>query len=267
MADRHELERLRALARKRHAAATRKVNRLRNTKDADVAGTKFDPRRDLAGLKRYNTAQVMAYIKRLDSFLDRRNQFVGDARQRPIPVYGKNGWKEYQDAQNKYNRLAVGKFDDIRDVRLPSGMTVGEREATLKSDHPLAGNPSVIKPHAPVVREPRNIAHPDKLKGLIKDLNYKMSKSYDKKQLAQDRDELSKIMAVVKEPGLQAKINSLSARQFNVLWNYTNFATAASFMYAVLQSQMTKGEQPWQAERIRAKFEQAMELVDFASKL
>jgi hypothetical protein len=264
MANRHELEQLRALARKRHQAATRKVKRLSNVRDVDIAGSRFDPRRDLAGLKRYNTAQVMAYIRKLDSFLDRSNQFVGDAKRRPIPI---KEWQQYQRIQNQYNQGASAVFDDIKNIRLPSGMTVGQREATLKSDHPLAGNPSVSKPHAPVVKQPFNIASRDKLKDLIKDLKHKMSASYDKRQLEQDRSELRQIMAVVKDPKLEAKISSLSARQFNVLWNYTNFVTAASFMYEMLRDKMTTGEEPWQAERIRAKFEQAIELVDFASKL
>jgi hypothetical protein len=264
MADRWELEQLRALARKRHKAATRKISRLNHAKDVEISGSKFDPRRDLAGLKRYNKAQIMKYIQRLDSFLERGNQFVGDAQKRPIPA---KEWQQYKQTERRYNAGVTDLYSDIKNVRLPDGRTIDERQRTIKADHPLAGNPSVKVPHSPVVREPWNIASPDKLKGLIKDLKYKMTPAYDKKQLAQDREELKKIMAVIKDPELEATINSLSAKQFNVLWNYTTFATAASLMYEIIQAQLTKHDQAWHAKEIRDSFEEATNLVGWAKTI
>lgn len=262
--NREEIARLRAEARQRHRAATRKVSRLKNNVGVNVAGTEYDPRRDLSKVKSYTAKQLSAYIAELNGFVSRSRQYVPDVAARPIP---KTVFGEYKAVERAYNAMVNASTDDVKDIRLPSGMTIGERRAMLRANHPFAGNPSVRRPNQPVVRDSSEITSIDAMKKLVDNMRKQMTPKFRREELKRSREELSKIMDVINQPEVNKDINSLSARQFAILWNDSAFAEAASLQYELIMQRMTGKEQAWHSDVIETKFKEAVELVKWAKNI
>ena len=108
-----------ALARARHRAATRKISRQRAA-GVDVSGSEFDPRRNLKTVARYNRRQLEGYIRTLNTFTDRRNQYVAGAGGSPI---ARSTFSQLQQLQDEARERARSRFADMRGIRQPSGMT------------------------------------------------------------------------------------------------------------------------------------------------
>ena len=206
-------------------------------------------------------AQLAAQLKRLKEFTSRDTQFVGDVKKRPIP---KSEWVEYKAAETVYNKRVAQEFESIKNTVLPSGETVGQRAAKMKADHAMAGNPSVTPPHNAWTRQPFNIKNRAALKKLTDDARHKMSPEYDKEELKRQQDEMRQVLAMIKNPELEAGIDALTNRQFNILWNYSSFANEASLWYEMVKLHGQGDEESWHGEIIDQKFAQALELVKSA---
>ena len=256
---------LRAEVKRAHRAATQKISRAKSSKGVVLAGSEFDPRGDIGKVKVYTAKQLESQLARLKAFTARNAQFVADAKKNPIPL---GEWKEYKAAETVYNNRVLNEFNAIKDVSIQVGntsMTVGERAAKMRADHPLAGNPSVKAPHNAVVREPFNIKNRAALKKLTKDAKRKMDPEYDKSELKRQQAEMRQILDAIKSPKLDADIKKLTGQQFNLLWNWTPFADAASTWYEMVQKLVAGEDEPWHYDVIEKKFQQAKDLVKQAA--
>lgn len=249
MARNERLENLRAQARARHKAATRKVSRLKTNNDVEISGTKLDPRRDLANLKRYNAKQLESYIGKLDSFVSRETSYVAGARRKPLPG---NLWHTYESLENALRRKNAKPFEQVKDVFVPSlGMTV-EQFHGAKPTHPVTGNPSSRAPHIVNKRSPKGIPNEKQLNKLIKNTREKLNPDYDEKVFKRDKKVARKMLTDIGKvtgafiidgkrvtvASMKRDIGAMSKDQFNFLWNNTNFADIASFDYEIAKSKL-----------------------------
>jgi len=242
-------------------AVSRKISRIQRNNDATVAGSEFDPRRPIA--PNLNARQLEAQIAREKAFLSRKIQFVGDAHGAPIP---RAEWVPLAKTQEKYNAMVVKGLDAMGSLVLPSGETVAKRNAKMKADHEMAGNPSVKTPHQPRVLTPKNVNGRKAVKALKEDLERKMRPSYDKKELKRQKEELRQVLAAIKNPGLDEDIASLTNNQFNLLWNYTSFANAATHWYEFVQDKLRGKKKSWHQSRLEAKYKEALNLVKWVKE-
>jgi len=260
-----DIESLRAQARARHKAATRKVSRLRTQKGVELTGTKIDPRRDPHLLKRYTTRQLKAYIAQLDSFVDRKTQFVGDARKRPL---NPATWGEYAQLEKQYNAKVRAEFDRIAGLKLPHGdQTIGERMAMMTPTHRAAYDPAVNAPYSPPTRKPKNMASDRALRRLTADMRDRLSPSRQRRDTARDRDAFGKMAELINQPDLVKAVKGLSDAQFRVMWNYTGFATDISLSYEASKSMLTEKERPWHSEAMAIAVKDAHALIKWAKSL
>jgi len=259
-----EIDELRALARARHKAATRKVSRLNTRHDVAVSGTEFDPRRDLSKVKRYTSAQLSTYIAELSRFVSRQTQYVGDVHRKPMRA---QDWRKYQEVEAIHNAQVSSKLAPVKDIKLPNqDQTLGEWLEGTKPKHRSAAQLATNTPQE-IKRSPRQIGSAGALKKLIKDLKNKNSPGYAKRQLDDARAQYRKMAQRINNPGLSAATDKLTDEQFSVLWNYTNFATAVSLDYDAALKMMSNKEAPWHSQILEDQVKDAYQLASWAQSL
>jgi len=224
------LDSLRSEVRKRRVAVTNKENRIKRTTGVDVRGTAADPRRDTKVVDRYTQRQLNSYLLELNAFMDRGNGFVAGVGNEPI---SKAAWTAYKKIETKYNSIGGKHLDGIGDILIKldteTGLTVAERNLKMVPNSQYAAGEIVHRPYSPLDRKSTRVKDEASLLKLTAALEKKIQKDYLPNQIAKGREQLTAMLATMGESAtLIAKANKLNDYQFNVLWNYTGFATSVS---------------------------------------
>lgn len=263
MADK-ELDELRAMARARHRAVTRKVSRIKSDTGLPISGSKNDPRRDLSKVKRYTKSQLRTYIAELSEFSSRSVQFVPSANRTPIQA---DLWKRYKSLEARRNQQINTQFERVKDVFLPAvGQTIGERMAMITPAHRQLTNPSVNAPYRPAEMQPRNVASQKALERLVAQKENQLRPSYRKQLINDARSQFAKMADVINRRDLARDVSKLSDAQFEVLWNYTPFASAIGINYEVIQAMLSNKEKPFHSDSLRNAVASQKSLIEWARK-
>lgn len=231
-----EMDRLRAEVRARHAAATKKVSRLRRVSGIEIGETAYDPRRDLGNVKRYNRGQLRAYLAELDSFTSRSTGFVAGSGGQPIP---RAQWNEYKRLERQFNRKAERRFGRVENIALPSSdpkekssWTVGDRQRRLRPEGRtrMAGE-AFNNPFEKRNRQAFEVQGEAGLRTLIRDMQKRNRLEYGPKELKRGRRELDQMLKFTGYQNERAEAKKLSDEQFELLWMYTDFAQTVSRDY------------------------------------
>lgn len=261
---RQSIEALRADVARKRRLATRKISRLKQQKGVYVSGTSADPRRDASGERRATSRELRAYSRQLSKFLDRKTQYVGDSSGRPVPA---EKWKQYKSQEAAYNDKVHRYFESVADVKLPNGETVREYMAKTTPDHRQAGNAAVNAPYDPTVRQPKNIASKESLDKLTESMKKRNSADYFAKQNQMSKAQFKQMVEVINEPALSDAVDSLTDKQFAVLWNYTGFATGVSIPYELMMKLLSDQEKPWHSEVSATSVRESYALAKWATTL
>ena len=223
---------LRLRVRKAHALAGKKVSRLKTHNNADIAGTRLDPRRDPALIKRYTRKQLESYLGSLDTFRSRKVQYATGATGNRINM---GLWQKYKAAERAYNRKANERLRAVSGIKLlGSDATIGERDEAFKPV--LQAKGASTRPYARTVRDVTGIVDDDAIKKLTAQLQKKLSADYSQQTIVRQRMELADMLTSLGESDLIDLAGGLTDRQFDALWNYTDFATNVSERYEVVKS-------------------------------
>lgn len=232
-----ELDDLRKLARTRHRAANNKVSRLKNDKGVIIAGSDYDPRRNLTAIKRYNKTQLNAYINQLNAFTGRKTQFVSGVEGQPLSAAK---WSEYKAAENAYNQIAGKYMKSIGDIVIPgSGLTVAQREAAMRNTMFGVDKSASNRRFSPRDRNPSNVNGDKALDTLIKEMRVKSTRKYSRQETARGRYEAQKMLDALGDARLSASLRNTDDDAFNLLWHHTSFANDLSEDYAMHGLQLT----------------------------
>lgn len=261
MAD-EELNELRAMARARHRATTRKISRIKADTGLPISGSKNDPRRDLGKLKGYTKSQLRTYIAQLNDFSSRSVQFVPSATRTPIQT---DLWKKYKNLEGRYNQRVNEQFARVQDVFLPAvGQTIGERMAMITPAHRQLTNPAVNSPYRPAEMKPRNVANERALKRLISQKENQLRPSYRKRLVNDARNQFAQMADVINRRDLARDVSKLTDAQFEVLWNYTPFASAIGINYEVIMAMLSNKEKPFHSDSLRNAVATQKGLIEWA---
>lgn len=261
-----ELARLRAEVRKRRNAATAKISRIRRSAGIEIGDTQHDPRRNDVNINRYNKAQLTKYLGELNQFNSRDTKFIAGAR--GVPLSGAK-WREHQQVHADYVRFVNNSESAINNIKLPgSDVTVGQRNATLKSkDVVSALGDAVRKPLSVVNYKPHNIASEESLAKLTDDLRKRMKPNYVSSKLKDQRQQLRKMLDIVGASEFQKQADRLSDHQFNVLWNYHNFAENVSTIYEMMIAMAADQKERFFGSVIETNSRDIGEQLDWAATL
>lgn len=210
-----EVKRLRQIARERQRAAGNKISRYKK-QNIKLAGSEFDPRRDLKNVDKYNSRQLKAYINQLNTFTDRTNQFVRGARGVPI---SKGVFIAYKELENRYNSHFKNEFEKIRDVKMPGkSMTFGERHDLIlpKNKSLRAGTSKYFGKD----RVSSGFTSDAALKKAMKNLKKSMKPGYSSETEKARRENFQKLIDYANRDDLGKAVKSLSSEEFYILWEY-----------------------------------------------
>jgi len=256
-----EINELRKKVRDLEKRAARKISRNRS-KGVELNNSDFDPRRKNANVGRYNSHQLRAYAGNLERFLSRRTQFVGGARGVPIR---REKWRQFEAHQNRYNENATKAYNEVRGIKLPNGMTIGEREAATRSEFPTTANPAVNAMFRKSGFTPDGLTGERALAALVKQIKAKNDPKRIAKEIASGREQLAQMLKVVGRNDIQEKVNRLNDKQFNLLWQYSNFAGAVSINYEIAMARLAgKEDKRWFDSVAEDAFNEVDELVNWA---
>ena len=256
---------LRAQVKARQLAANRKIRRLTDDKGVQIAGTKFDPRKEAKVIDRLTGAQLEAQLARLNTFMDRRTQFVAGAHGVPMT---KRQWDRAASVQRKANAAKKRLESKFADVFIDeSGMTVAQRQASINDKRKLAGNPAVQQPWTPTNYEAKNITSEKALDTIAKQLQKQTSMQYEQQQYKDAKKQYYQMMRAVKDTKLAKKIRGLSPDQFMAMWFGTTFATAFSIEYEIAMALLSSNERAFHSDQLSSSKAEAHRLTDWASGL
>jgi len=261
-----ELNALRSQALHLTKRSTHKISRLKSVQDVIVAGSEYDTRVSPKLIRRYNSRQLEAYIRRQEQFVDRSTQFVPDAHRRPIPAAE---FKALNLVEKARYQAAQAQLNRVGDTPMPGGTeTIRQRRDKMRADRKLAGNPSVNDPYEPPVRSSKQIASRGALKALIKEAKAKSGPGWDQKELKRQIGEFSKMIDRVGDADSAARVKKLSPAQFRTLWNDSPFAAAISTQYEIVRTDLiAEQDKPWHVQVIQDAFADARRLIDWAEQL
>jgi hypothetical protein len=256
-----ELRRLRDEVRKRRSAVTAKVGRIRRNTGVDVTGTNEDPRRPPKVINKYSAPQLKKYLNDLNAFQDRGVGFVAGKGGSIIP---KKAWIEYKKLERQYNKLGELHVKAIADIKVPGlGVTVAQRNANL----PARAHGDIInRPYVDINRNPRNVVDLKALKKLTKDMRRKVSPSFLPGEIRKARRELSAMLKTIGSGEYADRAKGLTDNQFNILWNYTNFATNISLRYEITKAQAAGMSEDKYASVLEDNTDDLRELFDAAEE-
>lgn len=243
------IDNLRATVRKRRSAVTAKENRIKRNTGVDVRGTNLDPRLPVNAVNKMGTPQLKKYLQSLEAFMSRDNGFVAGAGNTPIP---RNEWNNYKRIEKQYNSIGALIMNKIQDIKIdPMNITIGAREKRMIPDKPMDQGEVVHRPYGFIDRKSTKIRDVDALRKLTAALEKKINMDYLPAQIATARSQAEKLLTTVgngefakyvrspeankdikrkkkKGEADAEEVPTLTDSQFNILWNYTHFATAVS---------------------------------------
>lgn len=233
MASNDDVKRLREQVRKRRAAATAKIARMRRNNGIDLSGTEIDPRRAIKNPSRYNAKQLNTYLSELNGFMSREVNFTPDAKGRPLRT---SRAREHDRLQRRVEKLRKEREAVLGNIKIAgTGLTVEQRKATL---HPTAAG-SVVNSMFPA--ENRKASDMNGEAGLEKSIarmQEMLSPDYTAKRIKAGREQLDQIFEVIGMSDLTDMASKLNDFQFDVLFNESGFMRRAALTYDLLQRKM-----------------------------
>ena len=238
-------------AKSRQAAANKKVSRLKRVKNVTIAGTTFDPRKEIRDVVKMNRQQLQNYVAGLNRFLSRNAQFeVDKATGTPKPKFqvGHEGTAlpqskidRYLKVQNAYNAIVDEYNEAIAHIKLPGqDMAISDMGKIQDANKFRKGWNN--KPFEKVDRNDfSKITSPQALDALTKQLEKRLNPTFLKRTLKEQRTQMDKMLKTLGYGDLQEEAQGLNDFQFNILWNHTEFQNAVSNISDLL-AKMKKGD-------------------------
>ena len=253
------------------------MSRLRNTRfdvygnaaGPEIKGTEFDPRVERERINRYTKSQLRSHIDRLNSFIDRRTQFVGADDQSPITM---DRWGLYKALESQRNDI-VRQMRGNRDALIigNTNTTVAERRKAMQDAANLRQRNPAVNPEEILDRKPYSLANAKAVDRAIEAMRKKLDPDYDAQRMRDAMGQFVDMMDRVDNEELKNAVIDLSPEQFDVLWNDTAFVTALGHIYEMMTMQAkekpTRDELEHMQGRISGQMESAMGLAQWAKGL
>lgn len=210
------LDDLRAQLLKAQGNANAKVRRLQS-QGIEITGSSADVRVPRERIERYNRAQLLSQLAKVNTFNSRQTKFVAGREGAPI---SKLTYGVFEITQRANNARAKRHLDRVADTMMPNGNTIGFRMGMIvpRKKGTLGGD------YRPVMEQhlkASNLTGEKSAKRLTRHMQAGLSQS--KLNRAVDKQHAAAIEAMKRwgNPELVDRVKKLTRHQFNVLFNYT----------------------------------------------
>ena len=209
---------LRATVRRLESNAKRKIRRNERKGLGNVSA--FSPIRPSMEVGSLNKRQLTVYQHQLQRFQSRKNQFLSDSNGEALPS---QEWKKYKQRERKYSARVNAIYDEVKGLILPNGQSIADRMTIMTPDHPSMANQAVNALFRPPNREPKQVNGVSALKKLDKSLDRMLGPEYFDYRRNADKDAITQMLDMLGDDELKDRVLSLNDKQFDTLWNYTEF--------------------------------------------
>lgn len=261
-----ELDRLRREIARKQRNVNAKINRIEKSTGINLRGTNYNPRNaDAAKFMRYTAKQLIAYGKRLDEFTDRKTAFVPGVDAQPIP---KQHFDRYKALEDQINGVGDRLMGVVGGFEAPgSGMTIAERDATLRANRKRAQGDVVNRTFSKIDRKSTDINGVDALNKLVKSLEKKLNAKHLPSKIKEGRKQNDQMLEAMGANDLREAADKLTDFQFHVLWEYTNYASQVGLSYGVASLSAANSEDRWYQKVIEDNSGDIREAIEWARKL
>lgn len=221
-----------ARVKRLHMNATKKVSRVRRTSGVELGNTDYDVRVPAQRIASMNMRELSAYEKSLRSFNSRDTGFLKGANN---TVIDRKAWGEFKRVEAMVN-AAGAKWDaGIKDVFIPeAGMTVAQRQATIKPDRVKAMGEATPRLYVHSDSKPENVNGMKAVQFLTKKMKERLRPGYAKKEIKKGRNAFTQMFVAMGADNLIEELHTLSDHQFAILTKETGFADATGLRYALI---------------------------------
>lgn len=255
---------LRKRVRGRVKAASDKIRRNAD-KGVFLERSQFDPRNVRDNVGRMNRRQLTAYMRRLDAFVDRKNQFVSGSDGEPLPA---ERVRLYRDLERFRNKRVAAHAAGMDDIYIPaSGMTVAQRNKMLELQNfnvLRAGGDPTYRPYNQRKRKIENIANAAALEKLIKAEAKAMMPSAIAGAIDAQKQAHIDYLERHSQQAMADMVRGLTRHQFDVLKNQTDYARKSEAVYLGAES---GDSESWAAQVRDDTYGDMAEMIEWASKL
>lgn len=247
-----------------HRAVTRKISRIKSGNHTEVSGSKYDPRQSPDWIRNATDKQLSSLIRRQDKFLDRSVQFVPDAQLKPLPM---KLWQTFQAAEAKKNEFVEKFYEPFKNVHIdPAGMSVDDRMRIITPLHAHMGERTSDNPYKKHQKASTSVYGEAGLKALIKDMRKKSTKTHEKESLDNHRAGLLKMLDAVGNEAMAQKVSKMTAKQWALVWKYTQFARNIRPAYQHYKDSMAGRKGVANSQMVETDLQIADEYLDWAGK-
>ncbi len=218
-------------------------NKLRRLRQKGVSPSAIDPRVPAERIRRMNSVQLAGYMDRMDTFLDRRTQFVGSRLGQPI---SKQTWEEYKRVEHAVNLRKERLFNKYGDRTLPTGENVRTRREKFGG---VFGGFVYDQTGSKILdRKPYNFTDERAVRRTIESERKKLTRGFQLNELRKWRNQAYELIAQSGNPELANRVRSLSPEKFEAMWRLTNFVHDASIRYEIEKSKVERRPYSTRAE-------------------
>jgi hypothetical protein len=258
----NEQDRLRQEIAKAHKSVTNKINRTKRQTGANVAGSKFDPRKQAGSENRMrSTSNMREYLANLKGFMSPANQFISGQNGAPL----RKGYfnNVYKKLEKSIEAVRQQRDKELGDIQTPTGLSIRQQKAAI----PEAGGSSVYGPYKKFDRDASAIKDMDALVKLAKDMSNKLSDDYLPSEIDKGRDNIQKVADYLGESDIAGQIDELDDYQFDLLWFGTNYADRLFLYYELVKERQEGTHKERKQDRvIETQFAGIGELIDWSKK-
>ena len=232
-----DLSELRALARARHRAATKKISRLNRDVEVIVSGTKYDPRRNVKNISKYNKKQLESYINQLNAFQSRKTQFVPDKDQKPIRL---EVWKRYKGTEQQYN-LEVQKRRTRYDYLSKPGQDKPSDRQKRATPHNIAKANRTTNVDVELNRNSTSISSEENLDKLTRNLLDRMTPRHRDRVRDRNRRTVKNIISDYGDSEMSELFSNLTDEQFDYFWDFSPNEINSFFLWYMASKEVEEG--------------------------
>lgn len=254
-----KIEELRKEVAKAHKRANAKVARVEKSSGVKLAGSEFDARRSIKRVRFYNKRQLESYLGELESFTDRKTQFVAGSGGAPIP---KHIAARFENVQRTYNTVSQSLYDRVKDVVLPGGGTIADREATFDPKKRAARARTINRVMGQSTLQIGNVTGVDSAVKLTEMFMQRLRPSDQAGKLEMQEADVKELMKQVGK-NVASKFAKLDPLAKSVLLNYTDFTDTMSARYEAIKH-MTAIQQASTEEEFE---QEIMNVLKWAKKI
>ena len=239
-----------------------KLYRIRKN-NPDILTDKINPNLPLGSENNMSPREIRNYVRSMENFINRRNQYVSGAKGTPI---SKNLWNLYKKAESRANSALEKQNSVFKKIIGPQGISLSEFMESRKPQHPQMLNEAANAYYFPLDRTPASFQSEDKLEQAINAMLERAQPNFLSDKIPQYRNTLEIMAERSGDDEIYELTSNLTDQQLDLLWRATDFMKGLSLVYENYKDRLNSKKSMVPSEAIEKTLDSVYEAIEWASK-